>query len=228
MRIAELSEATGVPIATIKYYVREGLVPPGTPTARNQARYDHRHVERLELIRALRDGADLPIATIAAVFASMDEHRPADRPEYLSQAVRALSEGPDAPHDEHRDVAERQVRELLADLAWDIDVESPGYHDLIDAVAAVHRFLPGLITSGSQLRVHATAMRAVAEVEIPATFDPDHDPHNALRLAVLGTVLFEPVLLAFRKLAHVDRRRTLAAQASARPEGRDTITPRRR
>jgi hypothetical protein len=73
-------------------------------------------------------------------------------------------------------------------------------------------------------------MRDVAEVEIPATFDPDHDPHNALRLAVLGTVLFEPVLLAFRKLAHVDRRRTLAAQAPAptHPVGGATITPRRR
>ena len=29
MRLAELSERSGVPTATIKYYLREGLLPPG-------------------------------------------------------------------------------------------------------------------------------------------------------------------------------------------------------
>lgn len=30
MRIGELSRRTGVPVPTIKYYVREGLLPPGS------------------------------------------------------------------------------------------------------------------------------------------------------------------------------------------------------
>ena len=65
MRISELSRRSGVPVATIKYYVREGLLPAGEPTAINQALYDERHLARIELIRALREGADLSIATIA-------------------------------------------------------------------------------------------------------------------------------------------------------------------
>src|ERR1700716_801088 len=44
MRMAELSAESGVPVATIKYYLREGLLPPGERTSRNQARYDDVHV----------------------------------------------------------------------------------------------------------------------------------------------------------------------------------------
>ena len=37
MRIAELSQTTGVPVPTIKYYLREGLLPAGELTSPNQA-----------------------------------------------------------------------------------------------------------------------------------------------------------------------------------------------
>ena len=46
MRIAELSQKTGVPVPTIKYYLREGLLPAGELTSPNQAHYDDRHVQR--------------------------------------------------------------------------------------------------------------------------------------------------------------------------------------
>ncbi|HZA87080.1 MAG TPA: hypothetical protein VE466_09385, partial [Acidimicrobiales bacterium] len=49
----------------------------------------------------------------------------------------------------------------------------------------------------------------LATTEIPSTFDTDIDTDEALRFSVLGTVLFEPVLLALRKLAHVDRIRAV-------------------
>ena len=29
MQISELSSRAGIPLATVKYYLREGLVPPG-------------------------------------------------------------------------------------------------------------------------------------------------------------------------------------------------------
>ncbi|GMA88788.1 hypothetical protein GCM10025868_40380 [Angustibacter aerolatus] len=44
-----------MPVATVKYYLREGLLPPGTPTSRTQAQYDEEHVRRLRLVRALLD-----------------------------------------------------------------------------------------------------------------------------------------------------------------------------
>ena len=39
MRIAELSSRSGTSIPTIKYYLREGLLPAGEATGRNQADY---------------------------------------------------------------------------------------------------------------------------------------------------------------------------------------------
>jgi DNA-binding transcriptional MerR regulator len=37
MRIGELSKVTGVPVPTIKYYLREGLLPAGELSSPNQA-----------------------------------------------------------------------------------------------------------------------------------------------------------------------------------------------
>lgn len=210
MRMAELSRRSGVPTATIKYYLREGLLPQGETTAPNQAEYDERHLERLSLIRALREAADLPIATIGRVFAAMDGYRGDTAPEYLSIAIGALSEPLDVPEaevDEYLRAAE-EAAEVLDLLGWEVDPDSPGRDDLVRALVGVHRFLPGLITDARQLVPYGSAVRTLADVEIPETFDPAADPAAILRFSVLGTVLFEPVLLALRKLAHTDRIRS--------------------
>ena len=211
MRIAEPSQRTEVPVATIKYYLREGLLPAGTTTAPNQAQYDEHHVARLRLIRALREGPGLSIATLGRVLAAVESHQPDDRPAYLTLAVRALSEPLDVPEQEAADYddARREVDALLNDLGWDTDRDSPGNDDLVRALVSLHRFAPAAINDPRQLRPYADAARSLATTEIPSTFDTDLDPDEALRFSVLGTVLFEPVLLALRKLAHVDRIRNV-------------------
>jgi DNA-binding transcriptional MerR regulator len=212
VRIAELSQQTEIPVATIKYYLREGLLAPGTTTAPNQAQYDEHHVARLRLIRALREGAGLNIATLGRVFAAMETHQTQDRPAYLTLAVRALSEPLDVPEQEAAEYAEarREVDALLDDLGWDTDSDSPGHDDLIRALVLLHRFAPAAISDPGQIRPYAEAARSLATTEIPGTFDTDIDTDEALRFSVLGTLLFEPVLLALRKLAHVDQIRKIA------------------
>jgi DNA-binding transcriptional MerR regulator len=54
----------------------EGVCSPGTTTAPNQAQYDEHHVARLRLIRALREGAGLSIATLGRVIGAMETHQP--------------------------------------------------------------------------------------------------------------------------------------------------------
>ncbi|HET7822095.1 MAG TPA: MerR family transcriptional regulator, partial [Ornithinibacter sp.] len=49
MRISELSQASGVPLPTVKYYLREGLLMPGEATSRTRAEYGPAHVERVRL-----------------------------------------------------------------------------------------------------------------------------------------------------------------------------------
>ena len=67
MRMAELSRRSGMSVATIKYYLREGLLHPGRRTSVNQAVYDHDHLQRLGLIRALTAVAGLPLSTVRKV-----------------------------------------------------------------------------------------------------------------------------------------------------------------
>jgi DNA-binding transcriptional MerR regulator len=214
MRMRELSRHSGVPVATIKYWIQEGLVPPGTPTAPNQATYTEAHLERLRVIVALREGAGLGIAALRRVFRTVDGAEESGE-HYLTTAIRALTEPPsgDEPEPEAepgRDEAIGLVDGLVEAVGWDVDADSAGRADLVQAVAAVRRWMPGLIDEPDDLAPFAKAMRQLAEIEIPAAYDPEGDPQALLTYAVLGTALFEPVILALRKLGHVDRHRELA------------------
>ncbi len=73
MRISELSRSSGVPVATIKFYLREGLLPDGLRTSQNQAQYDDAHVQRLRLIRALVGAGGLSLAATKNVLRQIDE-----------------------------------------------------------------------------------------------------------------------------------------------------------
>src|SRR5882672_3579436 len=79
MRIGELAERAGVSIATIKFYIREGLLPPASKkTGRTMAFYDQAYLERLQLVRSLREEHFLPLRVIRAVLAERGA-RPLDR-----------------------------------------------------------------------------------------------------------------------------------------------------
>lgn len=209
MKMAELSRRSGTPVPTIKYYIREGLLPPGTRTAANQAEYETSHVARIELIRALREVAGLPVATIRDTLDAID--RPGgDRRDHLAVALRALSPPLDVPPDdvEAYERAGERVDAVLADLGWRVGHASAARADLVRAVVAIERHFPGGAPP-DVLRRYARTAQHLAEREIPQDWDPVGAPTDALRYAVLGTVLFEPVILALRRLAHVDRHRRL-------------------
>ncbi len=70
MRIGELAERAGVSVATIKFYIREGLLPPPpVKTGRTMAYYDQQYLDRLLTIRRLREEHYLPLRVIRAVLA---------------------------------------------------------------------------------------------------------------------------------------------------------------
>src|SRR5690606_5077507 len=89
LRISQLSTETGVPVATLKYYLREGLLPQGRVITRTSAEYDEEHVERVRLVRALTAVGGLDLATTRRVLAVVDEPH-ASRADVLGAAQRAL------------------------------------------------------------------------------------------------------------------------------------------
>ena len=55
LRMGELARASGVSAATIKHYLREGLLPEPMKTSRNMAYYPADFVDRIRMIKQLLD-----------------------------------------------------------------------------------------------------------------------------------------------------------------------------
>ncbi len=70
LKISDLSRRTGVSVATIHFYMREGLLPPPTlKTSRNMAYYDESFVARIRFIRGLQEERRLPLRVIHSLLA---------------------------------------------------------------------------------------------------------------------------------------------------------------
>lgn len=212
MKIAELSRRARVPIPTIKYYIREGMLSHGERVGRNQARYTQAHLDRLALIATLQQ-AGLSLAVIKRVLQAMDT-MPVAAGDFMAIAVDALAP-PRTPHagaadDQTRAQAEAVLRTVVQERGWDISPGSPAWEAAVQACAGVLSVWPGALTVPVLTR-YAAAAEAIAAFELPDTWNPAA-PADALTYAVLGTVLFEPVILTLRRLAHVDRVTTLRAR----------------
>lgn len=73
LRISDLSRETGVTTATIKFYIREKLLPaPTLKTGRNMAYYDRSFVTRIRFIKELQQKRFLPLDVIRAILDQND------------------------------------------------------------------------------------------------------------------------------------------------------------
>jgi AcrR family transcriptional regulator len=63
LTVSDLAERSGLPISTIRYYVREGLLPPGQRLSRTRTLYNGDHLKALETIKSLRE-AGVPVTEI--------------------------------------------------------------------------------------------------------------------------------------------------------------------
>jgi DNA-binding transcriptional MerR regulator len=68
LRMSELAKASGVPVPTIKHYLREGLLPEPVKTSRNMAYYPPEFVARIQLIKRLQEARFMPLKAIKAVL----------------------------------------------------------------------------------------------------------------------------------------------------------------
>ena len=116
MRISELAESTGVSVATIKYYVREGLLSPGRKLTERLADYDDRHVRRLRLLRVLRDVGAVPVGALKALVDATQD-RDASVHEMFGEACDALHTESTAPvaRDDHTRQLDDQI---VAQAGW--------------------------------------------------------------------------------------------------------------
>jgi DNA-binding transcriptional MerR regulator len=204
MRMAELAATSGLSVPTIKFYLREGLLPAGISTGATRASYDETHLRRLRLVRALTEVAGLRLETVRLVLEGIDGA--ASWHDAVGAAHTRLGDsGGDLPPSP---ASLALVDSMLARQDWQL---TPGHPHAImlaralDALAAV-----GHPMNDKMLFFYAHALRPIAMQEVLDVYsDKDGEAVEAdVEAAVIGTLLTEPVLLAIRRIAqeNVSRR----------------------
>lgn len=192
MKISQLAERSGVPVATVKFYIREGMLPRGEAVSATSSEYGDEHLARLRLIAALADVRGLPLSRVRDILALIDSPT-GDPIDILGRAVGALppyvdGDRADYPH----------ARAAIAELGLTYDPGFTAVPQLDEALRALEG--AGLDASPAVLRRYSDAMRRVAAEEIAPVAGMRLE--DAVPYAVLGTALYEPVMLALRRLAH--------------------------
>jgi len=205
MKIAALSSATGASVATLKYYLREGLLHPGVATAVNQADYDDSHVRRVRLVRALVELGHLSIAEVAAVIAAVDDE---EVPIHDAFGVTQDAMVPDRPRDDEPHALARSLVEALV-VRHDLRVRPVAEARNMLADALVHMAEFGMVDLASPSADGAAQFDAFVELfkqraDQEIAFVPDAHRSEMVEYTVVGTLVVEAAMSAIRRLALED------------------------
>ncbi|MFX1820116.1 MerR family transcriptional regulator [Pseudarthrobacter sp. CC4] len=194
MQLHELSQRSGVTPASIKYYLREGLLPPGEAVHATRAEYSASHLERLELIQALRRIVGLNIGQIRGLVKMADDGVPRlDLLAAVQRVVLDLGNYTTAIGGEAAEATAAVVRLR----GWP---DSPS--DARNALTAHLELMAGLKipVSATVLEAYSKAMDEVAGIDIAATTAPESTDRLILTAAV-GMHMHSQLLLKLLALA---------------------------
>ncbi|MET9217050.1 MULTISPECIES: MerR family transcriptional regulator [unclassified Nocardia] len=198
VRISELSERSGIAVATIKYYLREGLLPAGERTSPNQASYGEEHLRRLRLVRALIEVGGLPVATVGDVLAAVDS------PDLSLFRLLGVVQGsmsapaPAAPEADW-DRAYETVRAEMDRRGWDTK-PSPEAIDTLTSVLVRLAQLGYTDWGTTALPTYFDGARVVAETDVSTALAAG-GREDIVDAVVVLTVLGDTALAAIRRIA---------------------------
>ena len=236
MKMRDLERASGVGRETIRYYIREGLLPEPERHARNAATYGPAHAERLKAIKRLQEERFLPLEVIKRLLDGDPDALPANYGSFpeldallagrlgieTSAALtplETLTQGdPVIAADAHTldRLAVIRIRRTRKGAALDLlDARILTlWRDLRRAGYGPEAF------SAAQVRLYADAVEALAPVEVAnfyAGFEGRVNQAEAAALAQTGVELVNGLLAALRiraVLAEVARRTPPSAPAA--------------
>lgn len=196
MRISRVSEQSGVPVSTLKYYLREGLVHEGVRLSGNQTDYDETHLQRVRLVRALLDTGGLSVAAAKRVLSTLDAE-PESIATTFEAAQHAMATG--RPSGEPSEASRRRIADLASARGWRTSPDNPGFDlaaRVLDDYSAI-TFEP----SDEYLDAYAAAADLVARADVSALLERE-DPALIAELMVIGTVVGDTLAAGLRRLAH--------------------------
>ena len=219
MKMSQLCETSGVSVPSIKFYLREGLLPAGERTSATQAEYGPEHVERLRLIRALIDIGGLSVATAQRVLEAIDS------PDLPLSYVFGVAQYAISDTSLYADVPEgsagtTQVNDLIESTGWLVSDENPGRRGaarVLDTYADL-----GQSHIGEHLAAYAEAAELIARADLAAVAH-HAEVADMAETVVVGTVLGDALNASLRRMAqeHVSYQ-VFPAPRGAEPSGSES------
>ena len=224
LKISELAERSGVPVATIRHYLREGLLPEPVKTSRNMAYYPPDFVDRIRLIKQLQEERFMPLRVIRELLERGDAE-----PERLQAMLdledrileRALAgERERVPSDEVRDRYDvpREVLDRLAELGI-LSPNGVGYSPSdVRIIEAITRFRAGGYDERLGFTVYDTlrykqALEPLVAEEVDVLTQRlarDIDPNRAIEIVEAGVGPLNDLMAALHTkllVAELERQR---------------------
>ena len=197
--MSELSERTGVPVPTIKYYLREGLLPDGEKRTPRLTDYDEQHVRRLELLRILRDAGDVPVEGLKRLVAATETQGTVH--DLFAVAADALAPTPPPASADPSRAQAREIADAIIDQAgWDrVRTDSVDRDNLAATLELVASFDTHPRGPG-EIAPYVALADQLARHEI-ANLDDRKDRVGLLEEMIVGQVVFATVLTTLRRLA---------------------------
>jgi len=221
LRMGELAEASGVSAATIKHYLREGLLPEPVKTSRNMAYYPAEFVERIRLIKQLQEERYMPLKVIKDLLEEDPERAKAlielgDR--LLERVAAGELERVSAAEVRHR----YEIPQDALDRLEEIEVLSPdenGYSPSdVRIIGAISRFREGGYDERIGFTVYDTlrykhALGELVKEEVDVLMERlagEMDADRAMELIEAGVEPLNELMAAMRTkqlVAELERRR---------------------
>ena len=212
MLVSELAERADVPLATVKYYLREGLLPAGETTGPRRAEYGDAHLRRLRVLRLLREVGGVPVTSLRQVAEALDdESLPVH--DVMTLVADVITAGPTLAA-EPEPMA--MVDEVLGAIGWDgVRAESMDRLRLAALVSLLNA--PGPLGANVEvLTFYAGIADQLARAEV-ALVDPSTERSQLLEQMVTGSVVYGQVFELLRQLGHEHHHRVRTAATTPTP-----------
>jgi DNA-binding transcriptional MerR regulator len=233
LRMGELARASGVSAATIKHYLREGLLPEPVKTSRNMAYYPAEFVDRIRMIKQLQEERYMPLRVIKDLLEEDPDRARAlielgDR--LLEHALAGESERVSAAEVGDRYEIPKDVLDRLAELEV-LTPDKRGYSPSdIRIIEAISRFRAGGYEERIGFTVYDTlrykqSMADLVKQEVDVLMERlagEMDPDEAMELIEAGNQPLNDLIAAMHTkalVAELERRRGSGQDGSGDASG---------